>query len=61
MIKEHVKFYNVRAMPIDSGIETAGVSLPASEGVEEKTAKSITIHSALLEGSTELADDCDDS
>jgi len=36
MIKEHVKFYNVRAMPIDSGIETAGVSLPASDGVEEK-------------------------
>ncbi len=61
MIKEHVEFYYVRATPIHSGIETAGVSLPASEGVEEKTAKSITIHSALLEGSTELADDCDDS
>ena len=60
MIKEHVEFYDVRATPIDSGIETAGVSLPASDGVEEKTAESI-IHSALLEGSTDLADDCDDT
>jgi hypothetical protein len=32
MIKEHVEFYDVRATPIDSGIETAGVSLPASDG-----------------------------